>query len=405
MSAFAKHPATRWLVPAVALTLPLAGGLAMTRAQAEDGLEPRTAEQLLVDLQASRVEQYAGTVETKVDLGLGQLPGMTSRSTTFTNLVDGTNTLRVWADGTERQRVALLGDAGQADVVRNGSSVWTWNAEQRTAQHATLDAESHRDAASKHPKAGTPAGHATPMPSTPQEAAELALDHLEPTTEVTTSGTATVAGRPAYSLTLDPKDQATLVDQVTIDLDAETSMPLRVRVTATGSEKPAVSIGFTTLSLEAPDASVFEFTPPKDATVTEAGHEASTAEVKATHPTGKHDKANREEARKALKDSTAHIGSGWSSVTVAALPIDAVTQITAAPKDESDESGAAAQAAALVEALPTVKGSWGSGKVFEGTLFTAILTDDGRVAVGAVDADELQEALGTPQAKAVSAHR
>lgn len=402
MSAIAKHPATRWLVPAVALTLPLAGGLAMTRAQAEDGLEPRSAEQLLVDLQANRVEQYAGTVETRVDLGLGQLPGMTGRATTFTNLVDGTNTLRVWADGTDRQRIALLGDAGQADVVRNGSSVWTWNAEQRTAQHTTIDASAHHVATDKHQKPGTPSGHATQMPSTPQEAAELALDHLEPTTEVTTSGTATVAGRPAHSLTLDPKDQATLVDRVTIDLDAETSMPLRVRVAAPGSEKPAVSIGFTTLSLGAPDASVFEFTPPKDATVTEAGHAATAPTAKAKHPARTKDGARRDEAHEALKDSTAHIGSGWSSVTVAALPVDAVTQITAAPKDES---GAAAQAAALVEALPTVKGSWGSGKVFEGTLFTAILTDDGRVAVGAVGPDSLQQALATPQAKAVSADR
>ncbi|GAB2480549.1 outer membrane lipoprotein carrier protein LolA [Luteococcus sediminum] len=403
MTAFAKHPATRWLVPAVALTLPLAGGLAMTRAQANDGLEHRSAEQLLVDLQASRVEQYAGTVETKVDLGLGQLSGMTSRATTFTSLADGTNTLRVWADGTDRQRVALLGDAGQADVVRNGTSVWMWNAEERTAQHATLDSEAHR-AAGKHEKPDTPAGHASELPSTPQEAAQLALDHLEPTTEVTTSGTATVAGRPAYSLTLDPKDEATLVDRVTIDLDAETSMPLRVRVAATGSGSPVVSIGFTTLSLGAPDASVFEFTPPKDATVTEAGHASSTAAAKGKHPSGQHDAASREESRKALQQATAHIGSGWSSVTVAALPADAVARITA-PEGDSDESGAASQAAAMLQALPAVKGSWGSGKVFEGTLFTAILTDDGRVAVGAVGADELQKALGTPQAKAVSAHR
>lgn len=42
------------------------------------------------------------------------------------------------------------------------------------------------------------------------------------------------------------------------------------------------------------------------------------------------------------------------------------------------------EAGTLVDTLPTVSGDWGSGHVLTGTLFTAVLTDDGRVAVGAV---------------------
>ena len=47
----------------------------------------------------------------------------------------------------------------------------------------------------------------------------------------------------------------------------------------------------------------------------------------------------------------------------------------------------------LLNAVPKVTGDWGSGRVIDGTLFTAVITDDGRVAVGAVAPDLLYAAL------------
>jgi hypothetical protein len=44
-------------------------------------------------------------------------------------------------------------------------------------------------------------------------------------------------------------------------------------------------------------------------------------------------------------------------------------------------------------ALPKVSGSWGSGRLLTGTLFSAVLTNDGRVAIGAVPAERLYSAL------------
>ena len=43
--------------------------------------------------------------------------------------------------------------------------------------------------------------------------------------------------------------------------------------------------------------------------------------------------------------------------------------------------------------LKPVSGSWGTGRELDGTVVTAILTDDGRLAVGAVGADALSSAL------------
>ena len=47
----------------------------------------------------------------------------------------------------------------------------------------------------------------------------------------------------------------------------------------------------------------------------------------------------------------------------------------------------------LLTTLPTVSGTWGSGHVLDGTLFSAIITDDGRVAIGSVDPQALTAAL------------
>ena len=49
----------------------------------------------------------------------------------------------------------------------------------------------------------------------------------------------------------------------------------------------------------------------------------------------------------------------------------------------------------VLDSLPAVSGSWGKGRLLSTTLLTAVITDDGRVAVGAVVPDALYRALGS----------
>jgi hypothetical protein len=44
---------------------------------------------------------------------------------------------------------------------------------------------------------------------------------------------------------------------------------------------------------------------------------------------------------------------------------------------------------AVVKSLPEVSGTWGSGHLLRGALFSVLLTDDGRVVAGAVPPDRL----------------
>ena len=50
------------------------------------------------------------------------------------------------------------------------------------------------------------------------------------------------------------------------------------------------------------------------------------------------------------------------------------------------------------EVLPRVDGEWGSGRLLTSRLFSALLTDDGRLLVGAVEPGLLEQAALDPRA-------
>jgi len=325
-------------------------------------------------VQNAKVDGFSGTVVQTADLGLPSLPGVTSGagSADMMKLVAGSNTARVWYAGEDKARLALMGTLGETDVIRNGSDVWLWRSTDSSATHLKLPA----DRAGKKP-AALPQG----VPSTPQEAADAALAAIDPTTAVTTTGAAKVAGRDAYELVLTPRDSASLVGQVRLAIDAEKHIPLGVDVYAKGANDPAVRVAFQQISFSVPDAEQFTFNPPPGTKV----NEPSTAEL-----AEQHDKAMTPEARKAQQQAakgTQVVGEGWTSVLVAKLPTGDEARGKAAEQ-------AGGQLDAIVRTLPKVSGTWGSGHLLTSALFSALVTDDGRVLVGAVAPEKLYEAAG-----------
>ncbi len=375
MSVFADRPTLRWVVPVAAVALIGAGSLLVSQeASADSGLTPRTAAQLLVDVQNAGHQAFSGTVTQQLDLGLPEIPalsgggpaGVSSSSAksgataALTSVLSGTHTWRVWVGGPTQSRLDLVGGSGETDVIRNGSDVWLWSSADTSAVHETVTV--------------APSAHAmspTDLPRTPAEAAQKALAALDPTTTVTTSGTAVVAGRQAYELVLAPKGGGTRVAQVRIAVDAATHVPLRVEVFATSLANPAIDVRFSSVDMGAPDASRFTFTPPPGTTVTEP-------KPSADHTAGP-----------ASKPAVKVVGKGWHAVAVATVPKQA------AGSGSAGATGDQGQLTSMLASLPKVSGSWGSGHLFEGTLFSAVLTNDGRVAVGAVDPAALYAALAS----------
>lgn len=349
-----------WAVPAAVIAaVAAAPTLLPLSVSATDApnLPAKTAAQLLAAVESSDTQALSGEIVATARLGLPELP-RTGSSGTFDwqSLVTGSHTVRVWLDGPQRQRLALLGQLAESDVVRNGRDVWTYESGTQQVTHALLP-----DRAAKAQPTTPPATSLTP-----QQAADQALAAIDPTTAVTVDPTQRVAGRDAYTLVLSPKDSTTLVRKVSIAVDSTTSVPLRVQVYGTDPAKAAFETGFTRVEFARPAASVFSFTPPKGATVTERQLPASTGKPEGGQP-----------AEAAARPTV--VGSGWSAVAV--LPAPA-----------AGSPAPAGQSARLLEQLttPLPDGS----RVLRSSLLSVLFAKDGRVLVGAVSPEVLQQAAG-----------
>ncbi|WP_250287971.1 LolA family protein [Streptomyces atroolivaceus] len=387
-----RRKAARYIVPfAVAGVAAATIGLVPALADSGDPELPEiTAQELIEKIAASDEEQLSGTVKVSTDLGIPSLgglagsfapdaasgPGESSASpdAKLMELASGTHTLRVAVDGPDKQRLSILGEGSEYSLVHNGDDVWGYDSESNEVYHAKSDgsgkAEEH-----KAPKG---------VPATPKELAEEALAAVGDTTSVTVDGTAQVAGRDAYKLLIKPKQSGSTIGSVTVAVDASTGVPLKFTLAPSSGGKAAVDAGFTAVDFAKPDASSFSFTPPKGAKVTEADELKDEAEKKGA-------------ADKVRKDLTALddfkglnvIGEGWNAVAEIEVPGGA-----GLPAQGSGD--VPAQAQQFMEALgDKVTGDFGSGTVFKTRLVNALLTDDGKVYVGAVTKDALVKAADT----------
>lgn len=384
MSVLRSRPVLRWLVPATAAVAVIGGGAAVGTfaAEAEPSLPPRTAAQLLVDLQTSRLEGLSGTVVQRADLGLPPLVGLVPGNE-LTTMLTGTHTLRVWYSGPDQQRVALLDTLGEQDVIRNGRDLWTWQSRTNTATHRILGGDLG---------AGKPTPEqAANLPATPQQAADLALGAVDPSTEVSVGRSATVAGQDAYELVLQPRDRASLVHQLRIAIDAKRHVPLRFEVLAKGSDRPAFEVAFTEVDYRRPDADQFTFNPPPGVTVTEEKAEAPTAGKPGHSVPPAAGKPGH--AGPAGDPKVRAVGSGWTTVLVAHLdgPL-AGAKAPAKPAAPAAGSVPDVDVSTFLGGLAAVNGDWGSGRLLTSKLFSVLLTDDGRVLAGAVTPERLYEA-------------
>jgi outer membrane lipoprotein-sorting protein len=406
VSVFRSRPALRWLVPSAAAVMVIGGGAAAGTlvASADPALPERSAAQLLVDVQNANVAGFSGTIVESADLGLPSLPAITGGegNADLTKLITGSNTARVWYAGQDKVRLAVLGTLGETDIIRNSTDVWVWRSSDNSASHRTI-----RSDTAAHKPTALPSG----VPSTPQEAADAALAAIDPTTKVSTTGSAKVAGRDAYELVLAPRDTASLIGQVRLAIDAKQHIPLRVDVYAKNANNPAVRVAFTQISFAVPDAQQFQFNPPPGAKVTtEKPSSDVTEEAKPDAKAGakldpktmsKLDPKTRarleEKARvkpgettagkpSAATDEPTVVGQGWTSVLVAKMSANS----SAANSGDKE----AQQLAGVLNSLPKVSGSWGSGHLLTSSLFSALITDDGRILVGAVAPEKLYEAAG-----------
>jgi outer membrane lipoprotein-sorting protein len=363
----------RWL-PAVTVPAVIAGGVLVGSlpASAGDPLPAKSAQQVLAMIAQHQEKSLSGTLEQTSELGLPELPkagpGAGSPDTAWLELLSGPHTARVYLDGPENARIQVMDRMAERNAVKHGNELWFYNSRDNTAAHAQLPA------GTEHQRTG-PNGVRTP-----EELAGTLLSKLDETTDLTVGADVRVAGRAAYNLVLTPKSTVTLIGSIAISVDGESGLPLGIELKARGQSEPAFSVAFTNLSLDAPDASVFEFSPPPGATVEEIPVPQRSLEG-SVPPSAKHSE---------LKGHHPSVtGNGWESViefpSGAGLPDATPADPPSSDRGLPGESGAGALLEQAAVAVP-------GGKLLSTALVNVLILDDGRAFAGSVPLDRLQSA-------------
>lgn len=392
-----KPVAVKKWIPAVAVPAFIAAAALGATASANEQVEldPKSPQEILLMIENSKDTDFSGSLTATVDLGLPQLPdtgefgssdtgpsddtGATddtdpSDGTEATDdtgatddtdpsdtgesddaklmkmlsMVSGTHEARVYVDRPDKFRLQVMDGLDEQDFIRNGTELWHYDSATNTVDRSAVP--ELYDGTKRH------WGNSDEEESmTPGEVADKFLADIDPSTMVEVNEDVQIAGRDAYSLELTPRTEDTLVAGVSIGVDAETGVPLGITVDAVDQEDPAISVEFTSFTPETPDAALFEFTPPEDATVRE--HDMS--ECMKHHDM--HEHGNKPETE----------GTGWETVVVLS----------------EDEVPAGLMDSEMLDQLAVpVDG----GHLLHSSLLNILVTDDGQVLIGSVPEARLQ---------------
>ncbi|MFO7690983.1 MAG: hypothetical protein R6W83_10615, partial [Cryobacterium sp.] len=407
----------RWMPAVVVPAVIAAGVLIPLQAGAVTDLPDKTADEVLALVNDSSVTAFSGKLEQSSALGLpdlsampgapaGTMPGpgldddladgtaettdaadateATALASSALQLLTGSYTSRVYVDGPDNARLQIQDRLAERNFVRSGDDLWYYDSATNEATHATIPAgsadQARADAEAK--KAEMPGDVPTPA-----ELADRFLTEIDDSTAVSVGTDTEVAGRATYELLLTPRADGTLVQSVSIYVDAETGFPLGVTVLAEGQEDTAFQVAFTEVSFDAPDASLFAFTPPADATVTEQtlpGYDElkqRALDQAAAEGLSPESLPETEMTKQDVIDDLPFtlIGEGWGAI--AELPAGSVPV-------ELTQNPMFAQITSAVD----------NGQVFSTTLANVLVTDDGRVFAGSVPVSALQAAAAAAPA-------
>ena len=357
-----------WAVPAVVAVVAAGGGWLATSgpASGHPSLPVLSPAQLLAKVATAPPPALSGVVAETAHLGLPDLPGSDqSASLSWTSLITGSHTAKVWLDGPSRQRLAVLGTLTEAEIVHNGRDVWTYTSRLNQVSHTVLPAQ-----AGNHQRHDTRDGTGIAA-QTPIGLADMALKAIAPSTTVSVDPTQIVANHAAYTLVISPRAGGSTIRKVTVAIDGKHFVPLQVQIFG-ASATPALQIGFEKVQFVKPKASEFDFRAPAGATV------VTNPLQQRDHHWAAHSKTPlpRFAPVNAKPAAPKVIGSGWTAVV------------------EFPDGLPTGAAGGLLGRLTTPTGSSGE-RLLTTALINGVLLPDGRVFLGAVTPSLLEHVAAT----------
>jgi outer membrane lipoprotein-sorting protein len=163
---------------------------------------------------------------------------------------------RLWVAKDGRVRLELQAENGDTQLIYDGHTLSLYDAANNTLYRYTPPASSHGSSAPEQEQ------------QTPSVAKiEEAIAHVEKHATVSGATPTDVAGQPAYTVRVAPREGGSLLGGAELSFDALNGAPLRAAIYSSTSQSPVIELAATEVSFGPVPASVFEFTPPANAKV------------------------------------------------------------------------------------------------------------------------------------------
>ncbi|HEX4482220.1 MAG TPA: DUF2092 domain-containing protein [Solirubrobacteraceae bacterium] len=198
---------------------------------------------------------------------------------------------RLWVAKDGRMRLELQSEEGDTQVIYDGHNLSVYDAASNTLYRlAAPPPHGACTTTTENLAPGSAEGSEICPDKSPllHEAApsvakiEAAIAKLQ---HVTLSGATPtdVAGQPAYTVRVSPKESGSLLGGAELSWDANNGVPLRAAVYSSADSSPVIELASSDVSFGAVADSVFEFTPPPNAKIEEVKLAKPDRAAKHTH--------------------------------------------------------------------------------------------------------------------------
>ncbi|HLL92489.1 MAG TPA: DUF2092 domain-containing protein [Solirubrobacteraceae bacterium] len=179
---------------------------------------------------------------------------------------------RLWIAKDGHVRLELQAEKGDTEIYYDGHTVTLYDAASNTVYRYTPPAaeQGASNAAAPDASAGP---HEVPSVGKIEEG----ISHLSEHANVSGATPSDVAGQPAYTVRVSPKEGGSLFGGAELSFDANNGAPLRAAIYSSTTSSPVIELAATEVSYGPVADSVFTFTPPAGAKVQEVefSHEGS----------------------------------------------------------------------------------------------------------------------------------
>jgi outer membrane lipoprotein-sorting protein len=224
---------------------------------------------------------------------------------------------RLWIAKDGRVRLELQAEKGDTQILYDGKTVTVYDASTNTLYRYTPAADESVSGETKSTEVSADGSTSTTFIYRPDKAHAVS-DHEPPSVAKIEEGIAKlskhvgvsgatptdVAGQPAYTVRVSPKESGSLIGGAELSWDAVHGVPLRAALYSSTSSSPVIELAASEISYGPVASSVFEFTPPPGAKIDEV-----------TLPTGHRSKTPGGEHAHGHPNVTTH-GHGVSAVDV-----------------------------------------------------------------------------------------